>query len=869
MLKKAKTLSMLLVLMISLMLVFTSCDIYDFSVLIPGGNNDKIPEDTQDAIQATYAQAQSLGYDGTLEEFLEMCKGKDGVGIADMYIDAEGNVIVYYSDDPEFGVVIGKIVAKDGAPGADGKDGIGVQYIKKTDDGNLIFILTDGTEIDIGNIKGDIGLDGVGIANIDKTEDGDLIFTLTDGTVINYGNIDGTDGVDGTDGTDGVGIEDIAINESGNLIVTMTDGTVKDLGKIQNTASVGVSEIRITERKTLAVTLSNGIIVESAPFDVTFEGYINGMSINAAGELFIYTSIGITTNCGTIDKVYVNAEDEIIVRFTDETEMSFGKINGFIGMSCVHEYGEWTTALLPTCTSVGYEASICALCGDEKIQITEKLGHDFGDSYVVKEPSGFENGVQLTACKVCGTAKMEFIDGFSQGLSYERTDKDEYRVTGMGTCTDENVIIPDIYEGLPVTEIGEKAFYSISTIISVKLPDTIVKIYDKAFSECENLESVAMPDAVEVGTDVFRGSIKVEIIVRHEATFVEYKEATCYEPGNISYWWCETCNLYYEDEELTVQIYDIVIPNAHDFVDGVCTKCGKVRDDILIVSIQDVGFLGQFALGTLVNAIGLPEQLNVMTADGVIHEIGVVWNTETYDKSVAGTYTIYGILQSGEFIYSDGLSNTISATVEVTELMKGTADIVFILDISGSMGDEIANVRNNIQRFAQAIADQGISARFSAITYSDYADVPGDPREQTQVIMNGANYWFTDVAAYKSAIGGITTAYGGDGPEVALDGLMHAYYNLDTRKDVRTFYILLTDADYKVNNHFGVGSMSEGVQILDDAGINVSVITSSSYTSYYSSLPTTTGGITADIYSNFSQTLIDALVPIIYGEVIA
>ena len=830
---------LLCMLLVLTMLLMASCVIPDIPglttpttppeedevVLVPG-----YTEEQSKTIMQMYTEAQSLGFEGTLEEFLELVKGENGEDGADGETPFIGYNNNWWIGSTDTGIQ---------AVGSDGVDGL-TPTIEVSEDGYWVIngVVTEYKAVAIDGINGTDGKDGV-------------------------------NGKDGVDGVDGVGIADIAINADGNLIVALTDGTVKDLGKIQNASCIAVSDVRITERKTLMVTLNNGIIVESAPFDVTFEGYINGMSINAAGELFIYTSLGVTTNVGTIEKVYVNESEEIIVRFTDGTELSFGVISGFGGMACVHEYGEWVNALLPTCTSVGYNTCSCALCGNVQYQFVAKLGHDFGDSYVVKEPDGFENGVQLTACKVCGTAKMEFIDGFSKGLSYERTDKDEYRVTGMGTCTDEHVIIPDTYEGLPVTEIGEKAFYSISTIVSVKLPDTIVKIYDKAFSECENLESVDMSDTVEVGTDVFRGSIKVEIIVRHIATFVDYKEATCYEPGNISYWWCETCNLYYEDEALTVQIYDVVIPNAHDFVGGVCTKCGKIQDDILIVSVQEVGHLGQFALGTLVNAIGLPEKLNVVTADGLTHELAVVWNTETYDKSTAGTYTIYGILQSGEFLFAEGLTNTVVATVEVTEIMKGTADIVFILDISGSMDDEISNVRKNIQNFAQAIADQGVSARFSAITYSDYDDVPGDPREQTQIIMNGANYWFTDVDAYKAAIGRITVCYGGDFEEVALDGLMHAYYNLDTRKDVRTFYILLTDATYKTTNHFGVGSMSEGIEILDDAGINVSVIVPNEYAYNYSDLPTVTGGISANIYSDFSQTLINALVPIIYGEVIA
>ena len=847
----------------------TSCNILnvaDTDVNVSGANvpGANVPAaessvNTNPTFAAAYAQATALGYEGTLNDFIELIQGADGMngndgkGVDNIVIDEKGQLVITFTDGSVKYAGIAK--GENGKPGADGKDG---ENGKPGADGKTPFIGSNGNwwigDTDTG-IKAS-GKDGV------NGEDG------KDG-------IDGEDGKDGINGTNGVSIDKIEIDSEGNLIITLTDGTVKNVGNIVNTASVGFSELRITDKNTLMITLSNGIIIESAPLETVFGEGFGGMYINAVGELFIINSEGVETKIGAIKDTYVNEASEIIVRFTDGSSVSLGAVAGFGGTACAHEYGEWTCELPPVCESVGYNTSVCALCGDVKYDIISELGHEYGDTYVIKEPNGYENGVQITACKVCGVAKMEFIDGFSKGLSYERTDKDEYRVTGMGTCTDTDVIVPDVHEGLPVTEIGEKAFYQNKSLVSIKLPESIVKIFDKAFSECESLETVSMPDTAEVGTDVFRGSINVEIIIKHKPVFVEYKEATCTEPGNIAYWWCTTCNLYYEDEDQTIPLYDVVIPNAHDFVDGVCTKCGKVQDNILIVSIQEVGDLGKFALGTLENAIGLPDKVNVVTADGVTHAISVLWNTSTYDKATAGEYTVYGILQSGEFRYADGLTNTISATLEITDFMKGTADIVFLLDISGSMSDEVNNVKNNIQRFAQALYDMGISVRFSAITYSDYADsaCAGDPREETQVIMNGATGWYTDVNAYKSAIGKITTAYGGDEPEVSLDALMHAYYNsdkgeaLETRKDARVFYVLLTDATYKTNNHFGVSNMTEGAEILAEESINVSVITSTSLYSTYRALVEATGGINANINDNFSQALIDALVPIINAEV--
>ncbi len=79
--------------------------------------------------------------------------GLNGTGIQSAHIDADGNLIITFTD----GVVtnLGKIVGtdgKDGKDGADGKDGIGIKGCRIDDDGNLILTLTDNTTLEAGNI---------------------------------------------------------------------------------------------------------------------------------------------------------------------------------------------------------------------------------------------------------------------------------------------------------------------------------------------------------------------------------------------------------------------------------------------------------------------------------------------------------------------------------------------------------------------------------------------------------------------------------------------------------------------------------------------------------------------------------------------
>ena len=539
------------------------------------------------------------------------------------------------------------------------------------------------------------------------------------------------------------------------------------------------------------------------------------------------------------------------------------------GEGCPHNYKSWQTGAVANCASIGYDYRECTYCGDVEYRFTEALGHTYGEGYNLKASgSKTPGGLVLYSCEVCGSAKLEVVPGpeYSEGLSYELIDeKEEYRVSDIGSCTDTEIIVPEEYEGLPVTEIGEKAFYGCGDVISITIPDTIVKIGDKAFADCGALEEVAIPDSAEIGLDVFRGSIKVEIVLSHNIVYVEAKEATCEEPGNVAHYYCEMCDLCYEDEEGTIRIYDVTIPSAHEFIDGYCNGCGTYQTNVLIVSVDEIPYLGKFPLGTLEGAIGLPDMVNVYTADGVSHWLDVKWELSTYDKSQVGTYTIYGHIISPEFHYAEGVSDLVEAQVDITDTMMGTADVVFVLDVSGSMGEELNNVKNNIVYFAEAIEKMGVSARWGAVVYSDYVDCGS--YEDSQIVMNGAAEWFVSSDSYRDAIGNIKLWGGGDAPEVAVDGLMLAH-TMPTRSDARVFYILLTDCNYKDDNIHGVSGMYEAIDILDRENINVSVITESGYMDTYYELANTTGGIMSNIYGDFGQDLIDSLVPIIYGEVI-
>ncbi len=85
------------------------------------------------------------------------------------------------------------------------------------------------------------------------------------------------------------------------------------------------------------------------------------------------------------------------------------------------------------------------------------------------------------------------VDDLTFTLNY---DGESYSVTGCNTSAEGEIIIPDIYEGLPVTGIGAYAFWRCTNLISIKISNNVTSIGENAFLFCESLASLTIPDSV-------------------------------------------------------------------------------------------------------------------------------------------------------------------------------------------------------------------------------------------------------------------------------------------------------------------------------------------------------------------------------------
>ncbi len=102
----------------------------------------------------------------------------------------------------------------------------------------------------------------------------------------------------------------------------------------------------------------------------------------------------------------------------------------------------------------------------------------------------------LPACNGEGNDETTF--------EYTLLSNNTYQVTGIGSVTESNVLIPSFYDGLPVTSISEAAFYNCASLESITIPDSITSIEDYAFGWCPSLASVTIGNGVtSIGSFAF------------------------------------------------------------------------------------------------------------------------------------------------------------------------------------------------------------------------------------------------------------------------------------------------------------------------------------------------------------------------------
>ena len=89
-------------------------------------------------------------------------------------------------------------------------------------------------------------------------------------------------------------------------------------------------------------------------------------------------------------------------------------------------------------------------------------------------------------------------------------------------------IIPEKYEGIKVTSIGDSAFDGCSLLSSITIPSSVTSIGSYAFSDCHSLISITIPGSVTcIGNDAFSYCYSLTSITIPDSVTSIGKDAFC------------------------------------------------------------------------------------------------------------------------------------------------------------------------------------------------------------------------------------------------------------------------------------------------------------------------------------------------------
>lgn len=140
-------------------------------------------------------------------------------------------------------------------------------------------------------------------------------------------------------------------------------------------------------------------------------------------------------------------------------------------------------------------------------------------------------------------------------------------------------------------------------------------------------------------------------------------------------------------------------------------------------------------------------------------------------------------------------------------------DVCFIIDTTGSMGDEIAQVKATLLQLTETLrqeADGNVDLRYSAVLYRDLGDA----------YVTKVHPFTADLQGFDTALQGIQAAGGGDGPESLNQGLAVAAGGMEWRENAAKVAFLIADApphmDYQEDVSYGraaAAALAQGIKV--------------------------------------------------------
>lgn len=143
------------------------------------------------------------------------------------------------------------------------------------------------------------------------------------------------------------------------------------------------------------------------------------------------------------------------------------------------------------------------------------------------------------------------------------------------------------------------------------------------------------------------------------------------------------------------------------------------------------------------------------------------------------------------------------------------ADVLFVLDLTGSMQFAIDGVKDGIEKFVAALGSRRIDARIGLV---GFRDIESDNERPFVMKVRGSTFT-KDHRAFREEMRKLRANGGGDAPESSFQGLALAAAQ-EFRPNAARVLLLITDAPPKIHAGESPSTLTDTLKALTGAGVN-------------------------------------------------
>ena len=265
-------------------------------------------------------------------------------------------------------------------------------------------------------------------------------------------------------------------------------------------------------------------------------------------------------------------------------------------------------------------------------------------------------------------------------------------------------------------------------------------------------------------------------------------------------------------------------------LDHSVTYAGWYIDDVAVVLLQ-------------------PEPINVEIRNISTGMFPFVFLTVSADTFGSPIYTLN---ETNFQVFENGVSQRDYFEVTPPDTSGGVraVDIVFCMDNSGSMEDEIAGVSQHVSDFVQQLQQSGYDFALGLVRFGGWENSGYPVVEDNGLLTGDINYFINDLWARNYASGGF---------EPGWDAMVAAATQMHWRPGSQKVIVLITDESPQDNGNYGNYTYDQTVQILTQNNARVFAMIDPSEAPHspddYGTIAQTTGGDWFDIQSPMDSLL--------------